>query len=572
SGKIEQLFTIGGDGEADKSGSKAQRFKPIVKVLGPFTLKSGSNTHKITLPQYIGSVRVMVVAGNNGAFGNAEKAVPVRKPLMVQATLPRVVGPGEEVDLPVTIFAMEKSIKNFKVEVKPNNMFHMLDSRSKQVQVNEVGEYDLSFRLKVASNTGIGRVKIVAQSGYLKSEYDVEIDVRNPNPKITKYFETTIEAGSIADINYEVIGIPGTNKANLEVSSIPPVDLSRRLGYLLSYPYGCAEQTTSGAFPQLYLDKFIELDADARKQRDNNIIAAIKRINSMMLSDGGIGYWPGTSYVNPWATCYAGHFMIEAEKHGFTLPSGFTTSWVRYQKREARSWAANASAPAWERLHEELTQAYRLYTLALASEPETGAMNRMKEIRGLSVPAAWRLAAAYALIGQNAVAKQIITSAGSEIKDYMAFNPTFGSVERDWAMMLETLSLLKDKTAAFTWMKKVAAALSKDDWMSTQSTAYCLIGISKFIEMSGGTAAEMRYSYSNTNAKGVNVSTHLPVSKINLGAKPIGTYSARINNMGKGLLFARVVTEGIPETGPQTAFENNMRMSLEFKKQRWRFH
>lgn len=564
SGKIEQLFTIGGDGEADKSGSKAQRFKPIVKVLGPFTLKSGSNTHKIKLPQYIGSVRVMVVAGSNGAFGSAEKAVPVRKPLMVLATLPRVVGPGEEVDLPVTIFAMEKSIKNFKVEVSPNSMFHVIDSKSKQVQVNEIGEYDLSFRLKVASNTGIGKVKIIAQSGYLKSEYDVEIDVRNPNPKITKYFETTVEVGSSTDIDYEMIGIPGTNKAILEVSSIPPIDLSRRLGYLLSYPYGCAEQTTSGAFPQLYLDKFVELDADARKQRDNNMIAAIKRINSMMLSDGGIGYWPGTSYVNPWATCYAGHFMIEAEKHGFTLPSGFTNSWLRYQKREARSWAHNASAPLWERQHEELTQAYRLYTLALAGDPETGAMNRMKEIRGLSVSAAWRLAAAYALIGQNGVAKQIITSAGNEIKDYQAFNPTFGSVERDWAMMLETLSLLKDKTAAYSWMKKVANALSKDAWMSTQSTAYCLIGISKFLEMSGNTSSEVRYNYSNTNAKGVNVSTRLPVSKIDMGAKTIGNYKVKINNTGKGVLFARVVTEGIPETGPQEGFENNMSMSIDF--------
>jgi len=257
--------------------------------------------------------------------------------------------------------------------------------------------------------------------------------------------------------------------------------------------------------------------------------------------------------------------MIEAEKHGFTLPSGFTTSWVRYQQREARSWAHNPSAPVWERLHEELTQAYRLYTLALAGEQETGAMNRMKEIKGLSVPAAWRLAAAYALIGQPAVAKQIITSSGSEIKDYMAFNPTFGSVERDWAMMLETLSLLNDKTAAFTWMKKVAGALSRDNWMSTQSTAYCLIGISKFIEMNGGSSSDMRYNYSNSGNKSVNVATRLPVSKINLGPLAMGNYAVKINNTGKGLLFARVVTEGIPETGPQTGFENNMRLSVEFK-------
>jgi uncharacterized protein YfaS (alpha-2-macroglobulin family) len=163
------------------------------------------------------------------------------------------------------------------------------------------------------------------------------------------------------------------------------------------------------------------------------------------------------------------------------------------------------------------------------------------------------------------VAKQIITASGQDIKDYMRFNPTFGSIERDWAMMLETLSLLKDKTAAYTWMKKVAGALSNNDWLSTQTTAYCLVGISKFIEMSGGASSEIRFNYSNSNNKGINVATKLPVAKMNLGPKSIGNYAVKINNTGKGILFARVVTEGIPETGPAAGFQNNLQMSVVFK-------
>ncbi|NJK96508.1 MAG: hypothetical protein HC905_17755 [Bacteroidales bacterium] len=108
---------------------------------------------------------------------------------------------------------------------------------------------------------------MIARSGSETDQFEVEIDVRNPNPKITKYFEALVDAGKTGSIPYTLPGMEGTNKATLEISSIPAIDLSRRLGYLISYPHGCAEQTTSGAFPQLFLDKFTELD-DLAKETD----------------------------------------------------------------------------------------------------------------------------------------------------------------------------------------------------------------------------------------------------------------------------------------------------------------
>ena len=101
-GKIERLLAIGGDGTiaSKEDDSKSNRFKPVVKYFGPFTLDGGSNEHKFTMPLYIGSVKTMLVAGYEGAYGKTEKATPVRKPLMVLATLPRVLGPEENVKLP----------------------------------------------------------------------------------------------------------------------------------------------------------------------------------------------------------------------------------------------------------------------------------------------------------------------------------------------------------------------------------------------------------------------------------------------------------------------------------------
>ena len=105
----------------DKSANKAKRFVPVVKFLGPFTLEAGkTNTHAITLPQYTGSVRTMVIAGSDRAFGIAEKSVLVKDPLMILVTAPRVISPGEKVALPVTLFIQKEGIKDItvKAEVK----------------------------------------------------------------------------------------------------------------------------------------------------------------------------------------------------------------------------------------------------------------------------------------------------------------------------------------------------------------------------------------------------------------------------------------------------------------------
>jgi uncharacterized protein YfaS (alpha-2-macroglobulin family) len=559
-GTVERLFAIGGDGDLRSKGDKkANRFKPIVKFLGPFELNGGANTHKITLPPYIGSVKVMVVAGNQGAFGNAEKLVAVRKPLMILASLPRVLSPGESLSLPVSVFAMDQKIKNVSLELQGNSFFTAEDGNKKNLSFHKPGEEDIAFRIKVNSKLGVGKVKVIAKSGSETDVYEIEIDVRNPNPKITQYFETIVDAGKTGSLSYTLPGMAGTNKATLEISSIPAIDLTRRLGNLIAYPHGCAEQTTSAAFPQLFLDKFVDMDELAKKRAKENINAAIVRLNTMQISDGGIAYWPGLQEANPWASSYVGHFMLVAKEKGYDLPSGFLKSWLKYQKKEARSWSMPAQGNEYY-YQSDLIQAYRLYTLALADEADLGAMNRMKEIKGLSTQAIWRLAATYALAGQEEIAKQLMVKGSKEISPYSGFNYTYGSIERDWAMFLETYILVKDKTSAFAFMKRVAGALSSDNWLSTQSTAYSLYAIGKAIDdlHLGGPI--------NCNISGAassKVQTGLPVKQLPINSKLING-SVNIVNNGKGSLFVRVIAEGTPETGPSENSENNLHMKVRF--------
>ena len=110
----KNLLSLGGDGVAKGSpeGVKLNRFKPLVKFIGPFYCEPGSsNTHHLNMPNYVGSVKVMVIAGHKGTYGKASKQVKVKDALMVLGTMPRVLGPEETIKLPVDVFAMKDHIK-----------------------------------------------------------------------------------------------------------------------------------------------------------------------------------------------------------------------------------------------------------------------------------------------------------------------------------------------------------------------------------------------------------------------------------------------------------------------------
>jgi uncharacterized protein YfaS (alpha-2-macroglobulin family) len=564
-GKLSSIIGIGGDNDlvSKESADKANRFKPVVTVLGPFTLGAGStNKHIVKLPNYIGSVKAMLVAGQDGAYGSAEKAVPVKKPLMVLATLPRVMGPGESVKLPVTVFAMDKQVKDIQVQIKTNDFFIPGETRVKKVSFLQQGDQMVDFDLKTASKLGIARVKVIATSGKLVSEYDVEMDIRASNPPVTTYVNGGAEPGKSWESDFTLPGMEGTNSAVLEVSAVLPMDATRRLKYLIQYPYGCIEQTTSTAFAQLYLDDVMELNDKFKTAIEEHIKYGIKRISSFQLSDGSFSYWPGNYYYDSWGTSYAGHFLIEAESKGYVLPPGLKSAWIKSQRQLARQWR---SAPLKDvYVQDDLEQAYRLFTLALAGAPETGAMNKLKELKGISIQARWRLAAAYALTGQAQVAKDIIARETTDIPGYKGTYSSYGSAERDWAMILETLVILNDRTRGMTVARKISDMLSAKYWMSTQTTAYSMLALAKFSK--GITTKKMGFSYTLGNGKAIQINTAKPSIQIPLPlGEKITTGHIVVKNSNAGLLFTRVIMEGTPQRGDEVEFNNQMSLEVSYR-------
>lgn len=557
-GKVNQVFSIGGDQDlGGGKAKKANRFKPVVVYLGPFKLEKGqTRSHKIKLPKYIGSVRAMVVAADaaTSAYGSVEKATPVRSPLMVLASMPRKISPSERVTVPVTVFAMENHVKKVSVQIKTTGL-KVIGSATQNITFTQPDEKLVYFDLEVGALTGIGKVHVIATSGNEKSAYDVEIDMTNPNPVTYDFSDAVLDGNSSKAISWQTFGVAGSNKARIELSSVPTIDLNRRLQYLIEYPHGCIEQTTSSVFPQLYLNDVADIDAVRKGNIQRNVTAGINRLSQFQLANGGFVYWPGMTEADDWGTSYAGHFLLEAEKKGYVLPISFKSKWLSYQQKEAKNWRFISQ------YGNDFAQAYRLYTLALAGSPDLSSMNRLRETTGISNETKLRLAAAYAMAGQKAagmtlLAKSQIDEDNSRYRYYY-----YGSDDRNRAMALETLILLGQKPRAFQMATKVAKDLSAAGWMSTQTTAYCLYAMSKFAKYNGGSGMDVQII---KDGKTETVSTSKSVADRSLALK-MGTNSVTIKNRKGNTLFVRVLNSGILPVGKEAVMQSNVAVSVIYK-------
>ncbi|MDV7137833.1 MG2 domain-containing protein [Maribacter sp. TH_r10] len=557
-GRIDQVFAIGGDGEmAGAKNKKANRFEPMVIYLGPFELKSGqTQSHKIKMPKYVGSVRTMVVAGDNikEAYGRIEKTTPVRKPLMVLASLPRKITPGEKVTLPITVFAMEKKVKSVTVKIKQDQAFTIDGAASQTITFAQPDEKMVYFNLNVSDFKGVGKVIVEASGNGEKASFEIPIDVVNPNPMTSTVQDLVLEGHESQTFDLQTFGISGSNTAQIEISTLPPMNFNGRMNYLIRYPHGCIEQTTSAAFPQLYLSDIFDLDSNRKSQVQKHLEYAIQRLGGYQLPNGGFSYWPGQGSVNDWGTSYAGHFLLEAEKKGFVLPIGFKSSWVGYQQQVAKQWRSGSG-------NSDLAQAYRLYTLALSGNADVASMNRLRETNNLSNESKYRLAATYALIGQKSVAEEIISGATFDFSDNKFNYYTYGSESRNRAMALETFVLLKNMDKAKELANTVAQNLGGKRWMSTQSTAYSLLAMSKFAGMIGGKGIKAKITL-NGNSTAIKTAKTLATNELKIKE---GNNSITMVNEEQNILYATIVNSGILPVGEEKVVERNLRVSSVFK-------
>src|SRR5690606_10006226 len=509
--------------------------------------------------RYVGAVRVMVVAGGGKprAYGSTEKSVPVRQPLMILPTMPRVVGPGEEIAVPVSVFAMHERVRDVRLAIEPDGMFEVVGDSTAQLSFSATGEQIAMLRLRVADRLGRGRVRFAATSGNDRAQDEINIEVRSPNAPSTRVVAQMLQPGAAWQHQITPHGMAGTNQVTLEVSALPPLNLTRRLNFLLTYPYGCLEQTTSAAFPQLFLPALVDMQQADRSRAEANVRAAIDRMRSFQHADGASSYWPGGQFVitdgyHQWAAIYASHFLVEAERLGHAVPATTRNGMLRYLRSTARDWRPVLSPP--------LHQAYRLMVLARAGQPEVGAMNRLRELN-LDPVERWVLAGAYQLAGLQDAARALASVDPMGARNYVRGDFSFGSALRDHALVLQSMVMLGDLDRAGPLVQAISQRLSSEDWLSTQETAYALLAMSQL----AGARSDGNFAFTRAVAgQATNVTSTAAVHREVLTGVPDGGAPLEVRNTSQGILFATLTVRGTPVAGNEDAASNGLALAVSY--------
>jgi hypothetical protein len=477
-GDVDRSIKIGGGlSNDDPTALKTRRFLPVAMFKGPLKINSdGKLNVSFYMPEYTGSVRVMAIAAKKSAFASAEANITVKTDLMVVPTMPRVLGPKDKFTLPTTIFALSDKIKDVSVSISVKGPIKVLGEKTKQINFNSEDKKNIDFELEVDAAIGQAVVLVTATSGNEKIVAERKVDVRVYNPQISTQSEFLLEKGKPISFKTSAKGILGTNQTQIKVSSLANLSIDHRVSYLLRYPYGCVEQTTSAAFPQLYLNSLIPVSDELQKTIDSHINETIARLSKFQLSDGSFSYWPNNGSTSFWGTNYAGHFLVSAEALGYHVPSELMIKWRTFQRRQLK-----------QTIDSMTDHVYRMYTLALAGQPDYGAMNYLKESKMASLTNVqkWMLAGSYQLSGDHAEAAKIADKLTLSVTDYREFSGTFGSRLRDEAIILDIMQRMNRSSQAMPLFTDICKRLSENSWMSTQESAYALLSVSNFVKHLG---------------------------------------------------------------------------------------
>ena len=557
SGKLETLLAIGGSEDIlNNAKNNENRFAPVVRYFGPFTLKAKeSKTTDFEMPYYVGAVRAIVVAGNEGAYGAAEKSVPVKSALMAQPALPRTLGTNETIQVPVTVFNGDDYEKNITVTFSARGIMNF--SKTEKVSIPANGNIVVNFNVETKA-AGHVLFETVVKDDKNVSKASVPMDIKSRGIPVTYSKSFTLKAGSSMLVNTDTPGEKGNASLKVELSTLPQINLNSRLDYLIQYPHGCIEQITSGAFPQLYLPEFTKLAPDRINEIKDNIKSVFERYPTYQTAAGGMGYWPGNSNPHSWGTCYAVHFMIEAKNHGYEVPSSVLDPALNWLINTASEWQGNSRDS-----ESESIQAYRLFVLALAGKADIGAMNRLYMRTMLSNETKLLLAGSYSLSGRNDTASDILKNFIATTVNYRNSDDIFSSSIREQAMYLfvSTLADNNFSTKTDNLAKSIAETLASDKWLNTQETAWSLFSILPYYsakKTSGGSYIVKNDIAEKADSFTVNsVTETLPVSYKYPGQ------ILTVQNTGSNTLYGTVICSGMSIAGNETAQSKGISLQVE---------
>lgn len=576
--------SLGAEIERRLNPVEARRVKTAVLYDGALIAgPDGFARAKFKVPEYIGELRVMAAAAEGDSFGSLSKALPVKSPLMCRASWPRFLAPGDEFDLPVTVFNRTAAGGRAALSLSFEGPLQSAGALPVEVEVPAGGEATVKLRLRASAvgpstplralserSESIGKAgaRLTAQLGPEKFSEAVELAVRPAATFAHRGGTVVIEAGRETRVTVEGDYLPGTAKASLVLGGSPAVELSGALRYLLEYPYGCVEQTTSRMVPLIYLRDLAAVSAPesvGSEEIETLLEAGFTRLSMMQTHRGGLAYWPGHGDPYPWGSVYAADMLCEAKRAGHKVPPELLDPLMQYLKSGLEDWARAGEADG--RPRDPGTAAYACYVLARAGQPPHAWLARLEERfrdekSGRDAPATARfhLAAAMLAAGQGGAAKELVASARPtcELRESSGY---LDSPVREAAVLLSTLLDLDPESEQVpALVDRLRRETRLGRWGTTQENAFALMALGKFARRAG-LAADLSVTavLPDGSERKVPVREGLRLTDIAPGQ------SVLVRAQGRGKLYAFWQSEGVPRDGAVKEEDSGLEVRREIR-------
>lgn len=487
---------------------EAKRVRAAVLWVGDLrTDAAGMAEATLHVPEYTGTLRLMVVAGKEDRFGHAERALPIRSPLMQEMSLPRALAPGDRFLMPVTILNRTGRDGDARLRLALNDHLHGEEVPVDPVPVPADGEATVWVGLR-AGDIGVASIRTEAEMDGERSGGSVDLPVRPPVAFAREGGQTVIR--DEGTIRMPEGFLPDTTRTRFVVAGSPLVELTGAAEALLTYPHGCAEQTASRMVPLLYLADILAWTHPERMGAEEQAAwfsEMFLRLRMMQTDHGGLAPWPGGREADPWVSVYVADVLGEAQRAGHAVPPSLLEGLRSYMEGRIGTWVEEATTARREP-GRFATAAYACYVLARMGRPAYAEMARLEASlqaadtarqQHPATPEApmhdtgggrFHLAAAALACGARDGARTLLT-------DIPAFSGTrmdhasLGSPIRERAILL---SVLLDADPENDHIPALAAslrhAMRQGAWGTTQENAFAVMALGKLVRRKGVVPAD----------------------------------------------------------------------------------
>ncbi|MGE4441834.1 MAG: alpha-2-macroglobulin [Desulfomicrobium sp.] len=458
-----------------------RRVKPVTFWSGVLDAdQTGAVSHRVRLPDFQGALRIVAVGNQGKSFGAGTAMTRVRTPLVLTPTLPRFLALGDEIEIPLTLRNDTPSAASFRISATVGGPA-TLGAMPAPLTLEPGREDTVHLPLRCGMEEGKVTLSFTATGGGETASAEVELDQRSPLP-VTRIMESTTLDAASGQIGAPLPDtfLPGSARRAVRLSTRPLLRYSGHLENLLGYPYGCAEQTVSKAFPLLH---FGALARELAPDRFNAagpaglVQTAIRRLQTMQTGAGGYAFWPGGADPDPWVSSYVCHFLLEARQAGHTIPERMLDSAFYYLESLANPEAGSST-------HRIEQAAYALYVLALGKRSDLGSQDYLRATfeKSLGGVARTLLAGAYLETSNQAAGFALLHADPAIDEKRRESGGNLGSGLRDRALIaLILLKNVPDDPRLPELMTRLGAELGGNAWHSTQETSLAFMAMGKYL-------------------------------------------------------------------------------------------